>query len=111
MSTRLLDYNPLTGERELFKVNNDGTFSIVYEQPVDNILEMNKRDAIERDAKKQIDRDWVLYARIPNIVAIQWRTNHGVDIFDRNHKKKMFELLNSPDYRYLKAVDMHHAVK
>lgn len=108
MSARLLDYDPLTGQREYFKANGDGTFSIVYEQQVGSILEANKADFIERDAKKQIDRDWVLYARIPNIVAMKWRNEQGVDIFNKNHRRKMFSLLNDPDYRYLKAVDMRH---
>lgn len=42
-------------------------------------------------------------AEIPNIVVEKWMRELGVNIFDRNHAKKVQQLLNSNEYAYLRT--------
>ena len=42
-------------------------------------------------------------AEIPNIVVEKWMRELGVNIFDRNHSKKVQQLLNSNEYAYLRT--------
>jgi hypothetical protein len=107
---RLLDFDPISHEAVTFIDNNDGTFSLRHEQPVEAILDRNKAIANDEDfTKKGIKEDYWKYATIPNIVAYKWKKELGVDIFNRDHKKKMFQLINSPEYRYLKTTSKTHA--
>jgi hypothetical protein len=43
-----------------------------------------------------------LAASIPPGVQFEWLTKYGVRFWDPNHKKKVRELLNSSEYRYLR---------
>ena len=105
---RLLDYDPLTGSTQWFHWNNDGTFAIEYQQDVSRIIELNKRTAIESDAKKQMSNDWVKYASIPAILVQKWKNELGVDVTKRENRKKMFQLINSPEYRDIKTTTIFH---
>jgi len=107
---RLLDFNPLTGEACYFEQSGDGSLLIHNVQAVTKLLERNKRLASDTArTKKGMKKDWWHYASIPNILITKWKKELGVDIFDHNHKKKVFELLNSPEYRYLKTTHAKHA--
>lgn len=107
---RLLDFNPLTGEACYFETESDGSILIHNVQTIDHILERNKRLANDNDTtKKGIKKDWWKYASIPNAVILKWQKELGVDVFDHNHKKKVFQLLNDPEYRHLKTTYAKHA--
>jgi hypothetical protein len=115
MSTRVLDYNPLTGEACLFHDNQDGSFAIENTQArsvLDALMDANKEMANDSDfTKKGIKKDWWKYATIPNVIILKWKNELGVDIFNRDDRKKMFQLLNSPEYRFLKTTNATHAPK
>lgn len=44
-------------------------------------------------------------AEIPLEIVFKWRKDHGVDIFSKDpwHRKKYKQLLNSPEWRYLRS--------
>ena len=42
MTKRLFDYDPLTGTKQWFHWNDDDTFTIQTEQPIDDLIEANK---------------------------------------------------------------------
>lgn len=111
---RLLDYNPLTGESVIFEDNQDGTFNLHHMQAravVDAILEGNKEMANDKElTRRGFKKDWWKYATIPNVIIMKWK-QEGVDIFNRDDRKKMFQLLNSRDYKHLKTTDAVHAPK
>lgn len=109
MTKRLLDFDPLTRESVWFEMNDDGIATLTHQQDFKPILEANKMMANE-DAytKKGMKGDWWHYARVPNNVIHDWMVNHGVNFFDKNHRKKVFQLLNDPQYRYLKTTSKHH---
>lgn len=105
---KLLDHNPLTGERVIFE-SGAGKMRLVHEQDVGEILDGNRRLANNVDlSKRGIKKDMWHYATIPNIVALKWKQEKGVDIFDPSHRKAMFKLLNDPEYAYLKTTTLTH---
>ena len=107
---RLLDRNPLTGETVWHEYNASANATIItHEQDVSPLLEKNVIAANDDDkTKRGIKNDWWKYAVIPNIIAMKWKQEKGVDIFNRDHQQAMFKLLNDPEYRYLKATSKHH---
>lgn len=95
------DYDPLTDE-----------MTIGYSADSTPIIEANK--AMQNDADKTklgIKQEFWHYANIPAAVQIDWLINKGVDINNRDHSKKMFALLNDPEYRYLKTTTGYHRPK
>lgn len=110
MAKMLIDRDPLTGEAvwyEYHAVNDSAT--ITHTQDVEPIIEMNRLLANNSDYTKHgINKDWWHYAKVPNIVYVDWLTKKGVDIFNPGHKKELFALLNSPEYAYLKTTGKHH---
>jgi hypothetical protein len=107
---QILDVNPLTGEVVTFEYHNDTDgFTIGHHQDVTPILEENKRVALDTDKhKRQAKEEWAKYATIPNVVILEWKNKYGVDFFDKNHDKRVFELLEDPEYRYLKRTTYKH---
>ena len=107
---RLLDYNPLTGESVVFDYNEaTDVLQLTHQQDVSRILDRNKELSANTDrTKKQIKNDMVHYASIPNTLILKWKQELGVDVFDTKHRKKLFKLLNDPEYRYLKTTTITH---
>ncbi len=110
MTKRLIDRNPLTGEAVWWEYQaSDDSATITHTQDVDILLDRNVASANDDDKTKTgIRNDWWKYASIPNIVAIKWLQEKGVDILNRDHKAAMFKLLNDPEYRWLKTTAKHH---
>lgn len=42
-------------------------------------------------------------ASIPNAIIEKWRNEHGVDVFNPDHKLAVRRLLNSSEYLYLRT--------
>jgi len=107
---RLIDRDPMTGEAVWYEYNAVAdSATITHEQDVGAILERNIASANDGDKTKSgIKRDWWKYASIPNIVALKWKQERGVDIFNQDHSKEMFKLLNDPEYKYLKTTSGYH---
>ncbi len=109
MSKRMLDVNPLTGEWIEFDYNHtDDTFTIAHKQDCTAIIEDNKRAMIEANHGKQKKQEMIHYARIPNIVQMNWYRDHGVKTWEREDNKKVMALLNSKEYVYLKRTPIIH---
>ena len=47
---------------------------------------------------------------MPAVVEIEWLQKYGVNLSDPDHKGRVFKLLNSPEYRYLKTTNKVHTV-
>jgi hypothetical protein len=110
MTRRLIDHNPITGEAVWYTFDRASEQAVItHEQDVRPILERNKIAANDTDkTKRGIKQDWWKYASIPNVVLIDWKQRLGVDFDNPNHQKKIFQLLNSPEYQYLKSTSKHH---
>ena len=107
---KLLDYNPLTGESVVFNYDEaSDVLTLSHQQDVSRILDQNKALANDSDrSKKQVKDDMLHYASIPNSVILKWQLEKGVDVFNTKHRKKVFKLLNDPEYRYLKTTNLKH---
>lgn len=113
MARMLIDRDPFTGEAVYYEFNHATEHAVVtHEQDVSRILENNKADFNDDERTKAgIKRDWWHYARVPNTVIVEWKQKYGVDFYNRGDRKKVFQLLNSPDYRMLKTTNKFHSEK
>ena len=113
MSRRLIATDPITGLMTWHEHDEaTDTMTIGYSADSKPILERNK--ILQNDAdfsKKGIKQEFWKYAEIPVEVQLHWLINKGVDINNRDHAKKMFELVNSPEYKYLKTTAGYHQPK
>lgn len=107
--SRVLDFNPLTGERVLFDYDaHQDRMVLTHQQDVRRELAFAHNKAVDDSATQRgIKNDLWHYARVPNIVILEMKQKHGVDFFDRNHKKRVFELLNT-EYKWCKTTDKNH---
>ena len=106
----ILDYDPIHGLETSLHFEND-EMRVVTTQPhavVQRILDDNQRLANSWEAKNN-PGDLQHYARVPAGVILEWRTKYGVDFYNPAHRKKVFQLLNSREYRKCKVTSMIHA--
>lgn len=112
MTRRLLDFNPLTGEKVWFNyVEHDDTMVITHEQDVTPALEIAHFRATDGSySAKGIKEDWWHYAKVPNAIILKMKEEDGVDFFNQNDAKRMFELLNTK-YKLFKMTTKNHNVR
>jgi hypothetical protein len=109
---KFLDYDPLRGVTEYEDRDWRGRLQIRYEQDVEPIIELAKTERLNGLADKagrEGKNDFYLYARIPPVVILELKYKHGCDIFDKNHQKRAFELIDR-EYPYLKTTERRHRV-
>jgi hypothetical protein len=110
---RVLQRDPLTGliTYHQYDEHTDETV-ISYDAPTAPIIERNKILQNDPDHWKQgMKKDFAHYADIPVMVQMDWLINKKVDCYKQEDGKKMFSLLNDPDYRYLKVTTKVHVCK
>ena len=105
-----LDFDPITGiTTKLAYDHASDQLTVGYFQDTTAIQESNKLAQLDVEShRKQSDNSWSLYARVPNIVIMEWKRKYGVDFFDRNHWPRVMKLINSPDYRDVKRTTYYH---
>lgn len=110
MTKRVLDYDPWSGITTTFDFDHSSNTTIIgSEQNVDSLLDLNKALANDEDySKKGIKDGWWHYASYPSIIIEKWLTEFGVNVFNKDHQKKVLELTNRPEYRYLKTTTKMH---
>ena len=101
---RIVDYDPHTRITTTFDYTPDGMVILGSEADITPVLEQNKALQNHDDYSKQGIKDsWWHYATIPMIVIEKWKNELGVDVFNKDHAKRVKKLLNDPQYRYLKT--------
>ena len=110
MAKRVIDYDPFTEVTTYFDYDHSTDTTIVgSEQDVSLLLDHNKRlQNDESFTKSGIKGGWWMYASYPAVIIQKWMNEYGVNVFDENHSKKVFELTNRPEYRYLKTTTKMH---
>jgi hypothetical protein len=109
---QFVEYDPLRGVAQYEDRTQGGNLQLHYRQDVEPILEVAKyeRDnGIADRMGKENKQDIYLYARIPPVVILKLKYEHGLDLFNRNHLKRVMEVINS-DYPYLKCTDKVHRI-
>ena len=112
MTKRLLDYDPLNGVSCYFEYEpSSDRMVLTHEQDVGKIIDSNKQSANDQEkTKRGIKNDWWKYASVPVVVQMEWLNKYGVDMNNKDHMPRVFKLLNSPDYKYLKTTDKVHTI-
>ena len=107
---RILDYDPVSGITTTFDYDaNSDTTIVGREQDVSILLEVNK--TLQNDpeySRKGIKEGWWHYASYPAIIIEKWLSEYGVNLFNKDHAKRVLELTNRPEYRYLKTTTKMH---
>jgi len=112
MGKRVVDYDPFTGITTYFDYDHASDTTIVgYEQDASVILDANKALQNNDEYTRQgIKQGWWHYASYPAIIIQKWATEYGVDVFNKDHQKKVIQLVNQPEYKYLKTTTKFHRV-
>lgn len=106
----LLDYDPLSGV-SCYWTSDGKQVTLTHEQDISFLLAKNAEARNDEDkTKRGWKKDWWKYATIPTVVEMKWLQDYGVSLDNPDHRKKVFELLNSPEYKYLKTTDKIHVV-
>lgn len=104
------EFNPYTGAREdYYWDDNSETLTVRNRHEVGDILEGNKRQQ-NASIDSRFGNEMLHHvADIPMAVVVKWKQELGVDVFSNDpwHKKRVRQLLNDPDYRYLKTTVKH----
>jgi hypothetical protein len=112
MLTRHLDYDAVKGLETLFHYDEQtDTTYIEYKQDVQGALDACKALHSERIRNGGKLQDWEHYAHIPDVVALKWYAEKGIKVWDKSDQKKVFALLNDPEYRHLKIANFIHRPK
>lgn len=105
----LIDHNPHNGLKKYLGDNPDDPEGVLvrYEQDataVDNILDRNKSVTTDHWDKRS---DMWHAAHVPVGVMYEWKVKHNVDAWQyqvcTETKRKVNNLLNSNEYRYLRV--------
>jgi len=108
---RIIDFDPFTGVTDVFEYDylTDVT-TVSRHQDVEPILEQNKfLQNDESYTKKGIKNEFWHYASLPTVIIEKWHRELNIDVFNKNDERKVFQLLNSPEYRYLKTTHKYHS--
>ena len=110
MSKRLIAYDEVTGLRTWhdYDASSDET-QIGYDCESKPIIELNK--AMQNDtgfSKKGIKDEFWLYASIPADVQMKFLIEDGIDVYNKDHTKRLLKKLADPEYRYLKCTTGKH---
>lgn len=105
MTKRLLDIDPETGLHTYHEYDHAQRKTVIhYEQDVESVLERNKALANDdRHKRRGIKQEWMHVASIPVVVQMKWLIEHGVDVYNKDHQKKVNQLLQDPEWRYLRT--------
>jgi len=109
---RLLDYDPLTGVKEIFHEDSQtGEWAIETQQDVSAELEAAKDMRNDPDISNQgIKNGSWHYAHLSVLVMNKMINEDGVNPLDPNNAKKVGQLIDSK-YPYCKLTTGHHQFK
>lgn len=100
------EYNDQTGTYYEIEDYKDGVI-IRTMQDVQPVLDHVQRRRNSGYNDRGIKQDWWCYASIPAAVWLKWKAEKGIDVFNRDHEKDVFRLINS-EYPHLKHTHLQH---
>jgi hypothetical protein len=104
MNRRLLDFDAQTGIAEYHRYDSLTDRTVIETvQDVEPILERNRMLQNADDRGWSASRDLRRAATIPDIIVLKWRSDYGIDVFNRDHWPAVKRLLNDPEWRYLRT--------
>lgn len=82
--------------------NEDGTYTILSSQDVEDQLEYAKAQANENSGWSG-DKTFRRAAHIPTMIWLKWLTEEGWDAYHPGNFDRLKRKLNDPDWRYLRT--------
>lgn len=98
---RLLDFDPVTGMRQEYHSNVDGSFTIKTSQDVTGLLKSNGEEIAA--AGKGFSREMYKMASIPLVLWHAWWKELGSDPGSRQNQKWLKAKLNSNEFLKLRT--------
>ena len=96
--------DPVTGVLDDFKYDHtEDRFYIRSRQDVEPMLDANREDRLSGRDGYTPSRDLQKVASIPNIVAEKWLREKGVNVLLPQHRDKVMQLLDDPEWAYLRT--------
>lgn len=92
---------------ETYEDSYEGKLQVHYRQDVQPILDYTSRLRNDGLTDHGIKQDLWHYAQIPPVIILEMKFKHGVDVFNKNHLKRVFELINR-EYPKLKTTEKSH---
>ncbi len=105
---KFVDLDQDTGVETLTDMD-DGKVQYHYRQDVSPLLDYTQRARNDGLTDHGIKKDLWHYAQIPPVIILEMKFKHGVDVFKKDHLKKVFQLLNT-EYPYLKMTNKTHTL-
>jgi hypothetical protein len=110
MSTRWTEYDPFTGIHETNIATETGQIIVNKQQDVTALVDATRAIANSGATDIGIKKGLWHYCSIPLGVQYEMLSKYGVNVQNRNHWNKVFDLVNQ-HYPYLKTTHKTHAVK
>lgn len=82
---------------------NPSTLIVRTMQDVEPILELNQQLYNLDDRGWSDSGEWRRAARIPNVIAMKWLMEEGINVFRREHWPRVAAKLNDPEWRKLRT--------
>lgn len=100
--SEMFEYDPMTGIRtDTAWDEASQQMTLIRTADVEPVLDYAKEMAADGSVSQRgIKQGWWCYAKLPPIVILQMRAK-GINVFDQNDQKRMFEEINT-NYAYLK---------
>jgi len=88
-----------------FIYDHDGDNAVFHRtQDVQPLLEMNKRELNNDSPYGGVNAAGMRkVASIPLIIIEKWKRELGVDVMNKDHMPKVKQLLNDPEYKWLRT--------
>lgn len=83
--------------------------TIVHREDVSPVLKANKRAQLVDVNKPAGDEFWRHVGRIPPGVVMLWMKKYGVDVMKTSHQPKVLQMLDRPEWRWLKVRQGNYA--
>lgn len=101
MTWRLLSAHD-DGRRTDVKFDDQGRIIVRTQEEVDPVLESNHQHRLNGDHRR-MGGDWHFVATVPNVIALKWLQEDGINIWDGEHQDGLARKLNDPDWAYLRT--------
>ena len=86
-----------------FPDHNTGDLTIVHEEDVEFILKKNQQMMNASTSRCQEASEWKHWARIPNIIAMKWKADYGIDVMKSEDWPKVRALLHQKEWSKLRV--------
>ncbi len=105
-----IEKDPMSGLVTEVDQNEDDEIRHHFSQDVEANLDYAKMLRNDGLTDGGIKKEMWHYAHVPPVVILKLKYEHGIDVFNKNHQKRFFQLLNG-EFKHLKTTELTHTVK